>query len=262
MTLFIDPELNLPLERDKPLFDELMSLEGKTFRQHKNRITQKVTISGVEFFIKKHHPIGRKEIIKNTLNGRKTITSARHEWFALGYLHHYGIRVPKVFAFGERGRKKHQQESFILLEAIQHKHSLETLCTDWKNNPPNLPLKRILIREVGRIARIMHQHHMTHRDFYLCHFLYEKSQSKQNGFELALIDLHRATVFKKLPTRWRIKDLSSLYFSAMDIGLSNIDKLRFLRYYFDKPLPVIMKQHKRLLQKVEQKANRLYISHT
>jgi heptose I phosphotransferase len=35
----------------------------------------------------------------------------------------------------------------------------------------------------------------------------------------------------QVPTRWLVKDLASLYFSAVDIGLTKRDIVRFLRHY-------------------------------
>ena len=74
---------------------------------------------------------------------------------------------------------------------------------------------------------------------------------------LSLIDLHRAQVRDKVPRRWRDKDLSGLYFSALNIGLTERDKLRFLRTYFQRPLRRIITEEAVLLGMLERKAARL-----
>lgn len=101
-------------------------------------------------------------------------------------------------------------------------------------------MKRALIRKIAEVTRILHENGINHRDYYLCHFLLDVSAGKDN-FDLNhlqpyLIDLHRVQFRKKLPARWRIKDLAALYFSALDIGLTQRDLLRFIRDYTQKPL--------------------------
>ena len=57
--------------------------------------------------------------------------------------------------------------------------------------------------------------------------------------------------------RWRDKDLAGLYFSALHIGLTRGDKLRFLREYFDRPLRQTLAEEARLLKMLEVKAAQL-----
>lgn len=59
------------------------------------------------------------------------------------------------------------------------------------------------------------------------------------------------------PTRWRDKDLAALYFSALDIGLTWRDFLRFLRTYFDAPLRDILRNESGLLEHLDREAARL-----
>ena len=70
-------------------------------------------------------------------------------------------------------------------------------------------------------------------------------------------DLHRAQVREKLPRRWRDKDLASLYFSALNIGLTRRDTLYFLRVYFGRSLRDILNQEAVLLSYLEREADRL-----
>ena len=76
-------------------------------------------------------------------------------------------------------------------------------------------------------------------------------------FKLSLIDLHRAQLRAKTPPRWLEKDLSSLYFSALNVGLTQRDKLRFLRAYFAAPLREIFKNEAPLLAYLVREASRL-----
>jgi heptose I phosphotransferase len=79
-----------------------------------------------------------------------------------------------------------------------------------------------------------------------------------DNLRLSLIDLHRAQTRAVISRRWRNKDLAALYFSALDIGLTQRDKLRFLRGYFQMPLRQILREEARLLAWLEGKAQKLY----
>ena len=69
--------------------------------------------------------------------------------------------------------------------------------------------------------------------------------------------LHRAQIRTATPRRWRDKDLASLYFSALDIGLTRRDCWRFLRGYFDRPLRLVLRDEAECLQQLESEARHL-----
>ena len=161
-------------------------------------------------------------------------------------------------AFGRRGRHPATQHSFIITEELKPTISLEDFCRDWPENPPPLPLKRALIRRVAEMARKMHLGGVNHRDFYLCHFLLHLNpEPTPENLKLSLIDLHRAQIRTVTPRRWRNKDLASLYFSALDIGLTRRDFLRFLRGYFAAPPRLVLRDESPLLDLLEREAERL-----
>jgi heptose I phosphotransferase len=85
----------------------------------------------------------------------------------------------------------------------------------------------------------------------------DAGESAQVQAPLVLIDLHRAQVRVATPLRWRDKDLAALYFSALDIGLTRRDKLRFLSHYFARPLSVTLSVEASLLAWLEREAVRL-----
>jgi heptose I phosphotransferase len=161
-------------------------------------------------------------------------------------------------AFGQRGSNPATQHSFIVTEELAPTISLEDFCRDWPKVPPPVALKRALIGRVAEMAGRMHRGGVNHRDFYICHFLLHLDPAPTaDNLKLSIIDLHRAQVRQKSPKRWRDKDLSSLYFSALDIGLTRRDCLRFLRGYFGKPLGEILKDEAELLAYLVREANRL-----
>lgn len=215
-------------------FAAIMNLRGEVYRQQKNRRTIRFKTASKSYFAKIHSGIGWKEIIKNLMQLRLPIMSASNEWQAIQHLEKLGIPTMRIAGFGCRGKNPAKLESFIVTEELLHTESLEDFCKNWILSPPASSVKRALINKVAAIARTMHDSGMNHRDFYLCHFLLELSQplaTPTQATPLHLIDLHRARLWRKLPERWRIKDLSGLYFSSLNIGLTKRDLLRFVIAY-------------------------------
>lgn len=233
-----------------------MLLRGEVFRQQKDRITQRIMLGNQAYFLKRHHGVGWREIIKNLLQLRLPVLGAKNEWLALQALEKLEILAPKVVGFGERGNNPATKESFILMQELTSIISLEDLCRDWRTHPPTVNFKRHLINEVARIARELHQHGINHRDFYLCHFLLNTTNK-----QLYLLDLHRAQIRKKIPERWIIKDLSGLYFSSKDIGLTQRDCYRFMQIYRQQSLRDIVKMERNFWQQVKNRGEQLYRAH-
>jgi heptose I phosphotransferase len=83
----------------------------------------------------------------------------------------------------------------------------------------------------------------------------------ETDFDLYLIDLHRVQIRKKIPLRWRAKDLSGLYFSAIGIGLTRRDEYYFLVQYYQQPLKLIFKKQRLFLLWIYLRAKMLYRRH-
>lgn len=238
-------------------FDQLMALRGECFRHEKGRLTQRVKLGDKTYFIKQHTGVGWKEILKNILQFRLPVISAKNEWLAIEKCQSLGISVPVIAGYGQRGKNPARMQSFILMEELKPVISLEDFTKTWLKTPPSFHKKRKLIEAVARIARILHDNGVNHRDFYICHFLLDCE-----GFEkLHLIDLHRAQIRRLTPGRWIIKDLSGLYFSSKDIGLTQRDWYRFMKVYSGKTLSETFKSDKNFWKKVRVRGERLY-NHT
>ena len=161
--------------------------------------------------------------------------------------------------FGVRGNNPAQQHSFIITEELAPTISLEDYAINWRTQAPEPVLKWALIKRVAQMVGGMHRAGVNHRDCYICHFLLHTDQPiSADSFRLSVIDLHRAQTRDQTPKRWRNKDLAALYFSALDIGLTQRDKLRFLREYFQQPLVDILHDEAVLLSWLEDKAAKLY----
>lgn len=233
-------------------------LQGEIFRELEARRTLRTEVEGRSYFVKIHRGVGWPEIFKNLLSLRLPVLGARNEWRAIERLHALGVDTMHGVAFGERGGNPATQHSFIVTEDLTPTISLEDFARDWAKTPPPLRLKRALIDRVAQMAKRMHRGGVNHRDFYICHFLLhlEPAPTAEN-FKLSLIDLHRAQLRAQTPRRWRDKDLAGLYFSALGIGLTQRDFLRFLRVYFEQPLRTLLQNEAALMRHLAGEALRL-----
>jgi heptose I phosphotransferase len=256
-TLFIDEPFRTLWSGSDP-FVAVEALEGEVFRELEARRTLRTEVAGRGYFVKIHRGVGWIEILKNLLCLRLPVLGAANEWRAIQRLGELGVDTMHAVAFGERGSNPAALHSFIVTEDLAPTISLEDYCRDWPIKPPPVLLKRALIRRVADMAGRMHQGGVNHRDFYICHFLLHLDPLPiAENLKLSIIDLHRAQVRERTPRRWRDKDLASLYFSALNIGLTRRDSLRFLRGYFGKALRDILREEGPSLAKLAGEADRL-----
>ncbi|MBC9249146.1 lipopolysaccharide core heptose(I) kinase RfaP [Pseudomonas alcaligenes] len=240
-------------------FAAVEALQGQVYRELEGRRTLRTEVAGRGYFVKIHRGIGWGEIVKNLLTAKLPVLGAAQEWQAIQRLTAAGVPTMTAVAYGERGSNPAAQHSFIVTEELAPTTDLEQLSLNWLQQPPEPRLKRALIAEVAQMTGTMHRAGVNHRDCYICHFLLHTDQPvTADNLRLSLIDLHRAQVRSATPLRWRNKDLAALYFSALDIGLTRRDILRFLKGYFRQPLRAILRDEARLLAWLERKADKLY----
>ncbi|HCF4092397.1 TPA: lipopolysaccharide core heptose(I) kinase RfaP [Pseudomonas aeruginosa] len=240
-------------------FEAVEALQGKVYRELEGRRTLRTEVDGRGYFVKIHRGIGWGETAKNLLTAKLPVLGARQEWQAIRRLHEAGVATMTAVAYGERGSDPARQHSFIVTEELAPTVDLEVFSQDWRERPPPPRLKRALVEAVARMVGDMHRAGVNHRDCYICHFLLHTDKPvSADDFRLSVIDLHRAQTRDATPKRWRNKDLAALYFSALDIGLTRRDKLRFLRTYFRRPLREILRDEAGLLAWMERKAEKLY----
>jgi heptose I phosphotransferase len=240
-------------------FDEVHKLQGSTIREKEGRRTLRFEFSGRRYYLKHHRGVGWGEIIKNWSQLKAPVTSATDEWRAINRLIELGVHTLTPVAYGVRGKNPALRESFLITEELTGTISLAKYAENWPIRPPPFREKKQLIETVARIAGTIHRHGINHRDLYICHFLLNVAASESSGQPvLHLVDLHRAQCRRQLPKRWLIKDLASIYFSSMDVGLRKTDVFRFLRTYFQQPLRQVLAEKQDLLAAVEHRAIKLY----
>lgn len=255
-------ELHEPFDslwKGKDPFIEVENLQGDVYRELSGRKTLRTEVAGKGFFVKIHRGIGWPEIFKNLVTLKLPVLGAGQELKAIEKLTSVGVDTMNAVAFGERGINPAKQYSFIITEELAPTVSLEDISLNWSKEPPLPRLKWAFIKRVAEMVGKMHRAGVNHRDCYICHFLLRTDTVvTPEQFKLSVIDLHRAQIHHQLPNRWRNKDLAALYFSVLDIGLTQRDLLRFLKVYFQRPLSVILKDESQLFIELNEKATKLY----
>ena len=246
------------LWQQKDPFTEVELISGKVYRAVKQRKTLKFQLEGESYFIKIHRGTTIKEIVKNLISLRLPVLDAKQEWDAIHRLEQAGVNTMDGRAFGRKGLNPLTRHSFIITKDLNPTISLEDFTKPWLNQPPSYHLKRSLIIYLANMTAKMHASGVNHRDCYLCHFLLDIPLFENHQqIKLSVIDLHRAQIRDKVPTRWRDKDLIGLYFSSTKIGLTNRDIWRFLKVYFNKPIKTILRDEHKLITSAQQKAERI-----
>ena len=254
--------------QNKDPFVEAEKLQGEVYRALEARKTLRFTLHDKSYFIKIHRGIGWFEIIENILRLRKPVLGAANEYLAIKKLEQLNIDTMKIAGYGIKGFNPAKLQSFIITEDLINTISLEDFCAHWKtrgekNQRPDFKLKLALTRKLAHISRTLHQNGVNHRDYYICHFLLDISNGKDkldyNHLKISLIDLHRAQLREHTPERWCVKDIASLYFSVMDIGLNQRDFFRFMKGYHHCDLRDCLTTHQKFWQKVERQGQKLWL---
>lgn len=247
--------------KDTDVFEALCSLPGRVYREKDGRKTFRTEINGKPYFIKLYRGIGWISLLGSLLRFRLPVLSAKNEWKAIRRLEALGIETLRLAGCGKRRWSPAAAKSFVITEELTPTISLENFCRNWPSSPPNRMLKRALITKAAHIAKKLHENDLIHRDFYICHFLLDKTFKKEKidieDLHLYLIDLHRMGKRYFFSKRGRMKDVAALYFSCMDIGLTQSDLFRFIRIYRGMPLKTALRD-KRFWRRVNRRARGLY----
>ena len=261
MTLFLREEL-ASAWKGRDIYSVLAAIEGDIYRHKEGRKTLRFELGDKSYFLKLHNGVGWKEIFKNLLQLRLPVVGAANEWLAIEACRAGGIDTLTIAGYGKEGFNPASQRSFLITDELQGIQSLEDYCRPWVKETPDYKVKKTLVSRVAAISRQFHQRGMNHRDFYLCHFLLggEPDDNPQAALSapIYLMDLHRAQIRRRVPRRWLIKDLGSLYYSALDCGLSRRDILRFMRVYKEQPARQTLAEDRAFWLAVRQRAVEIY----
>jgi heptose I phosphotransferase len=173
--------------------------------------------------------------VKNLVNAVRKFTRQRgslvHEYRNLVKLREIGVPSITPVAAGTRVRG-FRCESFLLTDALGPTVKLEDYVPGYFSRPfskEQASEKRLLIENLAGLTRKMHDGGVNHRDYYLCHIHILPDASPWP--KLFVIDLNRADRRGTVGTRWKVKDLAALNYSAPTGVFSQTDRLRFFKAY-------------------------------
>ena len=240
--------------------DAFAALEGMakhTVRRADNRHTFRMESGDSAYFVKVHEGVGWRQILEDLLTLKRPVVDASNECAACRRLAQVGIRAPRVAAFGTRGANPATRQSFVVCDALTGFVSLSELAGRWQAAPPTPSLRWQLTRELARLVRALHDAGINHRDLYFDHVLADAAALEAGRVDLALIDLHRAGLRRRVPRRWLLRDLAALSFSAVHEGATKTDQFRFLRQYAGCSPAEALRSRRRFWRRVAGRAKRL-----
>jgi tRNA A-37 threonylcarbamoyl transferase component Bud32 len=244
-------------------FDALFSFNtgkdpgGSSLPEYRSRIEFKTFDPERTLFLKRYNRPDVLTQIKNWFwhNCRKSTMS--FDLDPVDELAPAGIKTPKTVSYGEQWGVFFEKRSFIITEELQNAESLEQKLPDCfrdRSKAGNLRQRRNFIERLGQFTKKFHATGYRHRDFYLAHIFYS-----DNG-TFYLIDLQRAFKPQILAERFRIKDISQLYYSAPGSAFSRTDRLRFYKSYAGKKS--LDRSDKAFIRKVVRKVKRIAMRET
>jgi len=239
-------------------FDALFSFDsgkdpgGSSLPEHRSRLEFKTSESEKYLYLKRYHHPDALTQIKNWFwhNARKSMMS--FDFDPAKDLALEGIKTPKTISYGEQWGIFFEKRSFIITEELAKAEPLEQKLPDCFKDiskTENLKQQRNFIERLGQFAKKFHATGYRHRDFYLAHIFYSDDGT------FYLIDLQRAFKPRILAERFRMKDISQLYYSAPGSAFSRSDRLRFYKSYVGKKS--LDGRDKAFICKVVRKANRI-----
>lgn len=174
------------------------------------------------FYIKKH-TMHKNKLFSSA--GKKIYASAKSEWRNHLLCERFGINVPEPVVWGV---SSDMRSSILITAEIENAVSVESLIgTGFFSD--NLSRKDTFIREIANMARSLHRNRYFHKDFYTGHIFVQSCEKESRSFYL--LDLQRVNQHKFRYTRWSVKDLAQLNFTALNKEFSLKDRIKFLHYY-------------------------------
>ncbi len=209
-------------------FEGDRNLNKPNLAKHRTRIEFQLSHTGRRYYLKRYDGTSLFDQLRGWLDHlRRSSMSAFDRW-PVEQLAAAGIKTAKVIAYGEQWNGLFENRSFVITEEIINAQSLETkLPAYFYDGSPkeNASRKRQFIYKLADLARRFHETGLRHRDFYLCHIFLTDDE------EFYLIDLHRTFKPMLFDERFRIKDITQLFYSAPGDVISRADRLRFFKRY-------------------------------
>lgn len=232
----------------------IFKLSGQMARKMPERETLRIELLHDVYYIKRFLPVSYLKSLWERCVASKKV-GVLPEYIAVNRLQALAVPTLKVAGFGVESVLP--PSSFLLTHEIQGV-TLEDYSYDWLKKPPPRATKLAIITQLAATLRVIHHYGMNHRDCYLCHFWINPQQPLQQGhidnLALVVMDLHRAQIRRCVPTRWKVKDLGGLLYSAWQIPLTSRDLCRFVETYTGKSWRQAYKENRCFWRDVLKKA--------
>ena len=209
-------------------FEGDKNLAKANLAEHRTRILFRLDSTGRRYYLKRYDRTPWGDQIRGWVDHLRRASMSAFDREPAKNLAAVGIKTAKVIAYGEQWSGLFEKRSFVITEEIADAESLEKrLPSYFYDSTPteNVERKREFICKLADFARRFHETDLRHRDFYLCHIFLTTDE------EFYLIDLHRTFKPMLFDERFRIKDITQLYYSAPGDVISRADRLRFFKRY-------------------------------
>ncbi len=197
---------------------------------HRSR-TEIQTPDGKTVYLKRYFNTPKIRQLKNRMEHGTSAATAFFDIIHTFELNAAGVNTPEPVAWGFENKGVWESFSFSITAAvpgISLEKQLPACFTKMESQKPGvLKEKKQLLEKLACEVKKFHDTGCRHRDMYLCHIF-------MDGGQFYFIDLHRT--FKPLffAERYRLKDLTQLYYSAPGEMITRSDRLRFYLSYCGK----------------------------
>ncbi len=208
-------------------FAEVMNTKlGEVVRAVPGRSTVRIVLPNQSaIYLKRYTPgyLSPAKILKRFLRWPGSDDEAWHEWQMIHRLQAAGFDVPQPIATGSRRTAGVIVESFLITAEVPSAMPADDYLLELR-----APDVRDFILNLADLTRRFHQAGFIHKDYYLAHILVAH---RDNRLRLYLIDLQRAKGPAQHRPRWITKDLAAFTYSAIQIGVSRANLMRFFKAY-------------------------------
>lgn len=206
---------------------------GQRMRAVPGRSTVRLELAGpggavAVLFLKRYEPeyLNRWRRLLRWLRWPGAQDEAQQEWEAIHLLRAHGFHTAEPVAFGQERRGGIVIRSALMTAEIPQATPAHEL---WPRLSPDQ--RRALLGELAEWTARFHGAGFAHKDLYLSHFFVAPGTGP-TAPELFCIDLQRLVRPRWQRTRWIIKDLAQLAYSARCVGARRTELLRFYKTCF------------------------------
>ena len=204
----------------------------------------------------KRYRIPRITTLTSWLFHFSSTRTALDEWNTIRAFHRTGLPTMTHLAVGLPQGTGLYKSSFLLTREIEDVQRLDHYLPHHFTpplHPDYIKEKRSLLKDLALLVKRLHCLGFNHRDLYLCHILVKREAPCT--WKIFFADLHRVDYRKKVPLRWKVKDLAALNYSAAGSSITRTDRLRFIKYYLGEQK--LTDQLKSVIKKVLRKTDKI-----